>query len=386
LGIDWPALASPGPAASWQDSSIALRWQPERKTGPTNRWAVEVRGLSRATRRHLRQATWTETDWQKVLSVTAEQGSLIADVGLPPMLGNYRLEGDSLWFHPRFPLEPGVAYQATLRLRHVPVAPIEFSLSSTFRVPAAIHVPTTVVKQVYPTTTQVPENLLKFYLQFSAPMSGGHIYEHIRLVDQAGASIELPFLEIDEELWDPSMTRLTLFIDPGRIKRGVTPLEEVGPALLAGRSFSLLIDAAWPDATGAPLKASFRKSFQVGPPDRTPIDPAKWTIRPPAAGSKRPLVVRFDRPLDWALARRLLDVRRPNGTSVPGTVALNDEEREWRFTPERPWPKGSWDIVVPTTIEDLAGNNIGKSFEVDLFENVQRRVTNSVTRLKFEIR
>ena len=33
-------------------------------------------------------------------------------------------------------------------------------------------------------------------------------------------AIELPFLEIDEELWDPAMMRLTLFIDPGRIKRG----------------------------------------------------------------------------------------------------------------------------------------------------------------------
>ena len=39
-----------------------------------------------------------------------------------------------------------------------------------------------------------------------------------------------------------------------------------------------------------------------------------------------------------------------------------------------------------TTIEDLAGNNIGKSFEVDLFEGVQRRLTNSTVKLPFEVR
>ena len=67
-------------------------------------------------------------------------------------------------------------------------------------------------------------------------MSRGHIYDHIRLLDAQGAPVELPFLEIDEELWNAEMTRLTLFIDPGRIKRGVKPLEEIGPSLVAGQT------------------------------------------------------------------------------------------------------------------------------------------------------
>jgi hypothetical protein len=63
-------------------------------------------------------------------------------------------------------------------------------------------VPTTVVSQVYPTAEVLPENLLKFYVHFSAPMSSGHIYDHIRLIgDSTGKEVELPFLEIDEELW-----------------------------------------------------------------------------------------------------------------------------------------------------------------------------------------
>jgi hypothetical protein len=64
------------------------------------------------------------------------------------------------------------------------------------------------------------------------------------------------------------MTRLTLFIDPGRIKRGVLPLEEVGPSLEAGKSYTLVIDREWIDGSGNPLQESFEKTFKVGPPDR----------------------------------------------------------------------------------------------------------------------
>jgi hypothetical protein len=42
--------------------------------------------------------------------------------------------------------------------------------------------------------------------------------------------------------------------------------------------------------------------------------------------------------------------------------------------------------VVQTTIEDLAGNNIGKPFDVDLFEGIARRLTTSFVKRTFEVR
>jgi hypothetical protein len=42
--------------------------------------------------------------------------------------------------------------------------------------------------------------------------------------------------------------------------------------------------------------------------------------------------------------------------------------------------------VVETSIEDVAGNNIGKPFEVDLFEGVQRRFSNSTVSLAFKVK
>jgi hypothetical protein len=38
------------------------------------------------------------------------------------------------------------------------------------------------------------------------------------------------------------------------------------------------------------------------------------------------------------------------------------------FVPGEPWKAGPYHLVVQNTIEDLAGNNIGKPFEVDLFD------------------
>jgi hypothetical protein len=198
--------------------------------------------------------------------------------------------------------------------------------------------------------------------------------------------VTLPFLEIDEELWNPDLTRLTLFIDPGRIKRGVTPLEEVGPALEEGKRFTLHIDKEWRDANRAPLKQSFEKTFKVGPVDREPINPARWKIRSPKANTRGVLAVVFSKPLDHALAQRVITVMDATGQPVTGQCALDDQERRWNFTPDNPWRTGSHALLVQKTIEDLAGNNIGKAFEVDLFESVQRRFTNATIKLPFDVR
>jgi len=65
---------------------------------------------------------------------------------------------------------------------------------------------------------------------------------------------------------------------------------------------------------------------------------------------------------------------------------LGEQERRWTIIPVAAWRKGAYQLTVQTTIEDLAGNNIGKAFEVDVFEGVQRRLTNATVTIPFEIR
>lgn len=325
-------------------------------------------------------------DWQKILAVRVEQASVIAEVETPPMIGRYEVRSHLIVFTPEFPLQPGLRYRAEFHPGALPggkagAAPV----ITTLAVGTTFQPPSTVVSAVYPSAAELPENLLKFYLHFSAPMSRGHIYDHIRLLDAAGAAVELPFLEIDEELWNPEMTRLTLFIDPGRIKRGVKPLEEIGPSLEAGKAYTLVIAREWRDANGQPLKESFRKRFRVVAPDRAPPDPQRWRVTAPRAGTRDALTVRFDGALDEALARRLISVERDRRPLAAAKVWLSENEVQWNFLPAVAWEAGPYALAVQTTIEDLAGNNIGKPFEVDLFEGVERRITSETVRVPFEV-
>src|SRR5207302_1594426 len=101
--------------------------------------------------------------------------------------------------------------------------------------------PPTKLVQVYPTADVLPENQLKFYLHFSAPMSRGEAYRRVHLIGEDGKEVETPFLELEEELWDGEGTRFTLFFHPGRVKRGLKPREEVGPTLEEGKRYTLVV-------------------------------------------------------------------------------------------------------------------------------------------------
>jgi hypothetical protein len=346
---------------------------------PQVKWVQSASDVTRAVVEVTGLPSSVGQDWSKVLAVYADQGNPVSDATLPPMLGSYSLDGGVLRFEPTFPLERGMTYRAVWKDGDEPVVAV-------LTIPKASATPTTTVTRIFPSAEVVPENLLKFYVQFSAPMSRGHIYEHIELKEQSGRAVELPFLEIDEELWDPEMKRLTLFIDPGRIKRGVRPLEEVGPALEAGKAFALIIRKDWHDAAGNPLKADFTKRFRVGPPDRDPPDPKRWKISVPKSKTLDALHVLFYEPMDWALSQRLISVSTEGGKSIRCQKNLNGDERELTLAPDRPWEAGRYKLVIKTTIEDLAGNNIGKPFEVDLFERVQQKLENRFVELAFEVK
>jgi len=371
--------------AASQDQ-VSIRWAPD----PLNpgKVSVEVSGLSAGAIKRLQQSNWDLSRWQRLLSVYVGHGDSTDVLNLPPMLGTYHVRSNELRFEPRFPLEPGVTYRAVFRPDQLPekTGLSSAAITSVFQSPRRNVTPTTLVSHIYPSADTLPENLLKFYVHFTAPMSRGNIYDHIHLRDESGKDVELPFLEIDEELWDTTMTRLTLIIDPGRIKRGVLPLEEIGPALEAGKNYTLAIGREWRDGTGNPLKEEFRKAFKVAPPDREPPDPAHWKINPPQSGARQPLAVIFPEPMDHALAQRVIRVITESGESVEGIVSLEDQERRWAFTPDTIWRRGGYQLIIQTTLEDLAGNNIGKPFEVDLFEGVERRLSTTAVKLSFEIR
>lgn len=298
----------------------------------------------------------------------------------PPLLGETLREGGALLFKPRFELGPGMRYRAVYResMRAAPLIEI-------FPIPAPSARPATALERIDPSPDVLPENLLKLYLNFSGPMSRGEAYQRIRLLDERGRKVELAFLEIDQELWDRDVRRLTLLFDPGRVKRDLLPHEEAGTPLRAGGAYTLVVDRAWPDAHGHALEREARKTFRVGPPDHDPPRTSDWRLAPPKGGTRDPLSVTFPEPLDRALLERVLEVLDASGGKVPGSAAIDAQETRWRFTPRDPWKAGDYTLRAEAILEDLAGNSLGRRFEVDVFERVEDRALSVIESLRFRI-
>jgi hypothetical protein len=226
--------------------------------------------------------------------------------------------------------------------------------------------PPTVVQSVYPTADVLPANLLKFYVYFSRPMrETARIFDQISILDeQTGLPIDDPWRRT--MMFSDDATRVTLLIHPGRIKKGVNLREELGPVLLPGRRYTLILGADLLDGDGRPLGHEYRKSFSTSAED--PVRPSLdlWRIEPPAAASSDPLIAIFPKPLDHALARRMIIVLGPDRRPVPGRVELMDHQTRWRFIPDRPWVQGSHVLAADENLEDLAGNTPSRVFDADL--------------------
>jgi hypothetical protein len=346
---------------------------------------VEVTGLPADLLAKLSQTDLNAEPAQNVLRVYVAD-AVPADWWMPwppGIIGTRRVVDRVLRFEPRYPFVPGQRYVARFDADQV-----KYTLPGHYRLDFSLpkpETPPTVVEQVYPTRNLLPENQLKFYIHFSGPMSRGEAYEHIQLLDAKGKPIDAAFLELGEELWDPAGKRFTLLFDPGRIKHGLKPREDLGPVLENGKSYTLVIGQGWHDANGNPLKEPFRKSFKVGPPFEKPVDPKTWKVEAPAAGKSDPLTVTFPVPHDNALLLREVWVTDADGKRLPGSIKVTAEETRWQFTPETPWKAGAYKLVAKTTLEDLAGNKVGRLFEVDEFGPIQKEVKAETVEVTFEV-
>jgi len=291
---------------------------------------------------------------------------------LPPLFGAYSIEAGSLSFRPRYPLASGVTYYAVFH--PAGSAPIE----AVFHGPEPVAAPLTRVLAMYPSSPVLPANQLKLYIIFSAPMQGADFWSSIHLIDQDGKPAYLPF--VGQELWNRDNTRLTLIFDPGRIKRGVKPNMDLGPVLEEGKRYTLIIDREFKDINGRLLAEPFRHEFAAGADERRAVDTALWRLSQPKAGTRDPLVIRFDRPLDYALLSDAFQI-----PGVSGMATIGTGESEWRFQPTQPWTTEEHHVVVDMALEDLAGNRIGRSFDVDTMTNPAERITKQSTSLTFRI-
>lgn len=307
----------------------------------------------------------SETGWHVELTgAGAGQPNLAIYTGSPeqldanrqPVVGGVTVDRGVARWRPRYPLGAGQTYTAVWSRDAAE------PLVRSFTAPRRDRTATRTVSAVYPDAEAVPENLLRLYVQFSAPMSRGRAREFLELLDAEGNAVSGAFVVPEQELWSPDGDRLTLFFDPGRIKQDVGPNLAMGAPLRAGQTITLRVFADWPDGDSAPLAEGFDRTWIVGPADRSRPEPGGWTLSAPASPGA-PVELWLPEPLDHALLERLITVESSSGEQVHGRSLVSDGDRRWGFTPDEPWSPGAYVLRVDPALEDLAGNSLSRLFD-----------------------
>jgi len=214
---------------------------------------------------------------------------------------------------------------------------------------AAFDATASTLPSVQPSGSSVPANLLRISLVFPRPI-GRSLLPEITLSHADGRAIDQPFLP--QELWSPDGRVLTLLMHPGRVKSGLVAHEQLGSIVAPG------------DDIGLALRGRRLKAWHVIEDDAEGPRVSNWHLSHVEAGSRRPLVVTLDAPIDGRDADHIA-VAGPDGSRLAGTASLGLAEATWVFTPRAAWRAGDYRLVVRGTIEDASGNRPDDPFEAE---------------------
>ncbi|MBC7872383.1 MAG: hypothetical protein H7Y01_00230, partial [Ferruginibacter sp.] len=272
-----------------------------------------------------------------------------------PVLGQIVFKKDAVIFTPLIAFTRGLTYEVSLSNK----------LISQFTIPHGDTATSTGVISVYPTSDTLPGNLLKIYIAFSNPMQEGQALKNIVIIENQKDTLPEIFLDLDQELWNKERTMLTLWLDPGRIKRDLQPNQKLGAPLQQNNTYQLFIKQTWPDTRGSLLQSSFRKEFNVGPRDSLSPDPVDWTIQTPLPRTRQSLRIDLQEPLDYLLLKKAIRITGKKGNNINGVFETDDEETVLLFIPSAGWEPGDYTVEIEARLEDLAGNNLNRLFDKD---------------------
>lgn len=296
-----------------------------------------------------------------------------------PVQGTFSYSSNDLIFTPYYPFERGLTY--TVRTKDLNTGKYfnrDFVLESIEKRDIAE------LLRIYPSAEELPENLIRFYLYFNTPMRKGEALQHIHLLDSIGNKDIKAFMQFKQELWSPDGKRLTLLFDPGRIKRGVSTNLTLGPALLKGNTYQLTISGEWQDVYGQKLGTTVKKTFKIGAAYRTAIDISNWSLNEPEVESTKPLTIQLHRIMDHALVQSMMQIKTEEDQTIQGSWGILESESVLYFSPVEKWQKGNYKIILNSSLEDVAGNNLNSLMDGQLKPD-QNTLRKTNLTIKFEI-
>jgi len=281
-----------------------------------------------------------------------------------PIIGEYKLIEDAISFTPLLPFSRGLQYEILFANKRV----------SRFTVPLDTKSKAPAIVAVYPSSDTVPENLLKIYIQFSQPMQEGEAMKNINVLKNNKDTIPSVFLDLETELWNKDRTMLTLWLDPGRIKRDLQPNIKAGTPLHKATSYSIIINKDWRSAEGIALSSPSTKNYFAADRDANSPNPETWTMQTPKAKTNASLNIQLHEALDYVLLKNAIRVIDTYGNIVNGSFEPANKETFLNFIPSKEWEPGNYTLEIEGRLEDLAGNNLNRLFDNDI--TVQHKVEN----------
>jgi hypothetical protein len=267
------------------------------------------------------------------------------------VLGTVDVDHDVIRFTPSVQFEQGQTYNVSYGKDQIRAFTVPFDSSA---------LPPKIVGS-YPSCDTVPENLLKIYLAFDQPMMEGRSQQFVLLLDATtGDTVHGAFLDLQPELWNEDQTILTLWLDPGRIKRDLIPNKQLGAVLDMDHQYTLLISEGWKSKAGQPTRERYKRNFVTGPRDSGKPDITSWNVNVADL-----LEIDTKESLDWLLLNNSIAVWK-NDEEINGTFAVEDCDRRVIFTPKTTLTSGNYTLKVESVLEDLAGNNFNRLFETDV--------------------
>ena len=199
----------------------------------------------------------------------------------------------------------------------------------------------------------MPANTLRLYVTFDRPARGKVMTRDVRLIDAHGRVVDGAFMDFGQDLWSPDGRRLTVLFDPGRVKRDVEGDGATAAPLEVGYDYTVEV-------------AGKRFHYRATPAIRTPIDPQKWRLVPPGAGSHKALKVTFDRKMDCALLSDQLEVVDAQGRPQSGEATATPSGKAWAWHPRQGWRPGVYRLLIGSRLEDVSGNRVGEALDHDV--------------------
>jgi hypothetical protein len=283
-----------------------------------------------------------------------------------------------LIFRPKYGFEKETRYRVTFKT--------EIFGGQLFELPASTK-SKPLSAEFQPKLTQVPANMLRFYLEFSEPMVRGQLAKYLVLQDAKGKEVDEAFLELEEELWDDQRKRVTVFFNPGRVKQELQPHAELGPILLQGQSYVLKLKAGFKATNGTKLPKDLAHKFEVNAALEKAINAGDWKITVENSALQSIVKVGFDRPMDTALLARVVHLETSSGEKIPSEIIIDSGGLSIRIYSRQKLPAGEYAVIARDTLEDICGNRVGAAFDLKVREGdaIGKRGSKEPTRVSFTV-